>query len=143
MEKMPMMAFVLDTNFILSHLDFLKELLQLLRPHNPREVQLIIPFIVIRELDGLKNAKSKRSPKSSPVLSNRSENVAELAQQANVFLYEQFHANHSFLRGQSLSETLEKNNPDYTPDDRILDCARYWQKQGCLHVFLFSNGRPI
>ena len=136
------MAFVLDTNFILSHLDFLKELLQLLRPHNPREVQLIVPFIVIRELDGLKNARSKRSPKSSPNSSNRAENVAELAQQANAFLYEQFHANQPFLRGQSLSETLEKEkSSDYMPDDWILDCARYWQTQGCLHVILFSNGK--
>lgn len=46
-------ALVLDTNFLISHLKYLKSLTQAAE-RQPGEIVLIVPWIVIRELDRLK-----------------------------------------------------------------------------------------
>lgn len=98
------------------------------------EAQLIIPFTVLRELDGLKNFKVSNSEKNS--------GVASLAQKANSFLYTHFHALNPALKGQTLSQTLN-HDPNMTPDDCILDCCLYWQKNGSQNIILLSNGKIV
>lgn len=122
---------VIDTNFIISHLDILDELTML---HKKYHHQIIIPTTVIRELDGLKLSKKK------PDDSVDGTTIGHLARWANDWIYKRFAESDSSVRGQKLKEVLDY---DARKDDAILDCCLYFhQKQKAL-VILLSNDKNL
>ncbi len=115
-------ALILDTNFIINHLKFLSQLILILKEQS--DVQMIIPFVVLKELDKLKLT------------------LKDLAQQANVFLYRALQSKLNCIRGQTLQESLnlEESQLAMNADDYILDCCLYWQQHYAQHVFLLTGG---
>lgn len=79
---------VLDTNVLISHLSFLVELKDFAIKGVGRPV-LIIPWIVMQELDALKTLSSKVSVKAREAIS---------------FLHSCFSAGHPRVRGQTMEE---------------------------------------
>ena len=124
---------MLDTNFILSHLSFIKDLLIELST-NANPIQILIPYIVLQELDGLKNCNGLNGP-------NRDAFVQESARKANDFLFKEFSSCNLYLRGQNMYERILKD-PFATPDDLILDYCLYWKDKGCI-VHLLSNDKNL
>ena len=84
-----MLYFVLDTNVLISHLQFLVELKDYAIKGVGRPV-LIIPWAVMQELDALK-ARSNNS-------------LANKAKKAISMLHKCFSANHPRVRGQTMEE---------------------------------------
>nr|CAG8441855.1 7658_t:CDS:2 [Entrophospora candida] len=114
---------VIDTNFLLSHLSFIKTLIYEHAKIN--NFLIIIPWIVLEELDGLKNAPGSLVSHSIATTSSQSPydnqaNVKTLAKTAITFLHNCLSQKLDGLRGQKIYEKLEnaKNN-----DDKILDCC--------------------
>ncbi|KAJ1929125.1 hypothetical protein IWQ60_001433 [Tieghemiomyces parasiticus] len=134
-------AFILDTNYLLSQLTFLRRLQETAtqRPH----VFIIVPWVVIRELDGLKEVghgnRSRGSSRDDSLSSSRHEsgNVGSLARSAIEFIYQGLQppfdsaaapshglaGRRRVLRGQKITECI---NVERTNDDLILDCCRYF-----------------
>lgn len=83
---------VLDTNVLLSHLSFLVELKDYAIKGVGRPV-LIVPWVVMQELDALKTSSSKVSAK---------------AREAILFLHQCFSAGHPRVRGQTMQEVSWK-----------------------------------
>lgn len=79
---------VLDTNVLISHLNFLVELKDFAIKGVGRPV-LIIPWIVMQELDALKT---------------RSHKVSARAKKAILFLHDCFSVGHPRVRGQTMEE---------------------------------------
>ncbi|CAG8577297.1 8651_t:CDS:2 [Diversispora eburnea] len=104
---------VVDTNFLISHLAFLKKIIM----EHAKESKLfvIIPWIVLQELDGLKSRPSKTydSPKNSQP------NLQKLAENAIYFLHSCLIDKLNGIRGQRLDEKLEKHDDG---DIIMMDC---------------------
>ena len=94
-EELPRMSaiFVLDTNYLLSHLSMLSKLFKML----PKTNAFIIPWIVVQELDGLK--------KSNDSFVNR-KSVGYLAREATRILLDALQKKESFIRGQKMNESI-------------------------------------
>ena len=114
---------VLDTNVLLGHLNFITEvrdgMVCDLRP------TLLLPWIVIQELDGLKE----------------NEMVGRQANKAVKFIHACVSDRHPRVRVQrSDEETSEKRLKIECNDDRILECCLYF-RSGVDHggVVLFTN----
>ena len=90
-----MLYLVLDTNILLSHLQFLMELKDYAIKGVGRPI-LILPWIVMQELDALKT--------------NSSSDIGSRARTAIAFLHNCFSAGHSRIRGQ----TMEEVSGEYT-----------------------------
>ena len=89
---------IVDTNFLISHLAFLKTLiLEHAKKHN---LLIIIPWIVLQELDGLKSALWKKKSSSQ-------HEVGNLAQTAIKFLHNCLINEEKGLRGQKINEIIE------------------------------------
>ncbi|RHZ58182.1 hypothetical protein Glove_375g14 [Diversispora epigaea] len=125
---------VVDTNFLISHLAFLKKIIM----EHAKESKLfvIIPWIVLQELDGLKSRPSKiyDSPKNSQP------NLQKLAENAIYFLHSCLIDKLNGIRGQRLDEKLEKHDSN---DDKILDCCRYFHKTTSSPIILLSNDKNL
>ncbi|XP_013413803.1 transcriptional protein SWT1-like [Lingula anatina] len=119
---------VLDTNILLSHLEFVKEILAHLIPGIGRPV-LVIPWVVIQELDYLKDNKKET-------------NIKRKAYAAVKFLHESFKMKRPHLIGQTPQESSQdlqgfkiENN-----DDRLLQCClQFRQKYPSSKIVVFSN----
>ncbi|CAL8267707.1 unnamed protein product [Arctogadus glacialis] len=107
---------VLDTNILLSHLEYVKKILS----HGLGAMGfavVLIPWVVLQELDSLKNNKV---PKGS---------VAHLAAPAVHFIYSCLKRQAPRLWGQSMQQASEGNrrlNAENN-DDRILQCCLQYQ----------------
>ena len=125
---------VVDTNFILSHLNIVNGLQDVANNYG---LQIIIPITVMKELDGLKNSSRIANEASSERISNQS--VGHLARWANDWIYSALAKNSSVVRGQKLRQRLDKST---TKDDAILDCCLYFKEnyQKSL-VVLLSNDK--
>ncbi|KAJ3142600.1 hypothetical protein HK100_000029 [Physocladia obscura] len=129
---------VIDTNFWISHGPFCKSLLSLLPPHAP----IMVPKVVIRELDGLKNATFRKSSQGD---------ISVMARYAGNLIYQAFISRAENIVGQRDGETLEDirgnigNGGDVmTNDDRILDYARFCQQKfSGAKVVLLSNDKNL
>ncbi|KAL1914898.1 uncharacterized protein VTP21DRAFT_7814 [Calcarisporiella thermophila] len=124
---------IIDTNFCLTHLGFLHGLVYRSAPSNG--VVVIVPWIVIQELDGLKSRSSKSQ-------------IREIAIRANDFLWKALGSkrDQSSLRGQKLNERLrEFGNKNKSNDDEILNCCRYFQQavDHNIMVMLLSNDKNL
>lgn len=123
---------VIDTNFILSHLDILDKMLKLY-VRNGSSYQLIIPRTTIQELDGLKN--NNKVPDG--IISDQS--ISQLARSANDWCYRNLASSNPLIRGQKFNERLDHSTKK---DESILDCCLYFQQKFPKHlVILLSNDK--
>lgn len=129
---------IVDTNFILSHLNILDELKDRAKKDGLR---LVIPIAVMHELDGLKSSKRVEKRHTELDLSLSGESVGHLARWANDWVYLCLATNLSVVVGQKMEERLDKLA---VKDDAILDCCLYLQKhkQQTLQVLL-SNDKNL
>ncbi|OMJ28146.1 hypothetical protein AYI69_g2385 [Smittium culicis] len=129
-----LIAIVVDTNYFLHSFLFLKSLFTEIMIHDLLEFQIVVPFVVIGELDRIhKRTKNRRPrpPKNSSKSYKRSlvdhsddKGLHFKAKDAISFL--NHNSGNKFLRGQKIDETLLKSNLNTVPDDLILDCCRYF-----------------
>ncbi|CAG8445622.1 3683_t:CDS:2 [Ambispora leptoticha] len=123
---------VVDTNFLLSHLAFVKSLIYEHAKLN--NLVIIVPWIVLQELDGLKGCpKKQHNNNSQPALST-------LAQTAINFLHNCLLNGQEGVRGQRLDENVDKAEKN---DDKILDCCRYFKLEARCPVTLLSNDKNL
>lgn len=121
--------FVVDTNFIISHLKTLEQLRLL---GEKLHHQIVIPNTVIHELDGLK--KSDRMQDDG-----EREAIAKLARWGIEWIYKNLANMSSGVVGQKLSQRLD---PDCVKDDAILDCCMFFKQKECF-VILLSNDKNL
>lgn len=106
----PKVFLVVDTNFILSHLGLVDELMRIAEGVNGF-CQIIIPITVMNELDGLKQSDEQQ--------------IARQARLANDWIYTHLSQSRYCLRGQRLTERMDRTA---VKDDSILDAALYYQR---------------
>lgn len=109
---------VVDTNFLLSHLNILDDLKKTGLEYM---LKVAIPMAAIKELDGLK--KSTKISDLDGELSGKS--VGHLARWANDWIYAALATNSDTVVGQKMSQVIDKFA---TQDDAILDCCLFYQK---------------
>ncbi|GMG31877.1 unnamed protein product [Ambrosiozyma monospora] len=115
---------VVDTNFIISHLELLNDLHKLSTKYK-QIYQIIIPITVVSELDGLKTSSSR--------------SLAIRARKAIDWCYAFLHNSDPIVKGQKLSERIER---DSKADNAILDCCLYFKENNAGHmVVLMSNDK--
>ncbi|KAG2195470.1 hypothetical protein INT46_003421 [Mucor plumbeus] len=121
---------VLDTNFLLSKLGYLDTVLDL-ASENPGSLLVLLPWVVIRELDGLKQGNP---------------DISASARKAMRFIEMRLRDKIISLRGQKMNEVWNKDmlkNQNTKGDDRILDCCMYFQQIIQKKVTLLSNDRNL
>lgn len=140
---------ILDTNVLLSHLKLISELKDFPIEGVARPV-LVVPWIVIQELDSLKSDswRIKRGKLVTDTNQNGRLGVDILARQAVRFLHLCFESNHARVRGQTVSEAREMmesctiENPNN--DDKILQCCLLFQRKAENgFAVLFSNDQNL
>uniref|UniRef100_UPI00398E3DE4 transcriptional protein SWT1 isoform X2 n=1 Tax=Pristiophorus japonicus TaxID=55135 RepID=UPI00398E3DE4 len=123
---------VLDTNIFISYLKFIMTL----KDHGVSGVGfpiLVIPWVVLQELDSLKNGKL-------------SGGVNRKAIPAVQFVYSCFKSRHPHVWGQSMQQAAQKfcGLRDENNDDRVLQCCmQYQQLYPCAHVLLCSDDKNL
>ncbi|KAG8908155.1 hypothetical protein FRB99_008698 [Tulasnella sp. 403] len=134
---------VLDTNVLVSQLQLLRSLVNHLLAI-PSQITIVVPGIVIQELDGLRNSsktnEARRADGSTVVVQ-----VSSLARQANDWLLPLVNQS-KVVRGQRMSECPRGNwmyNRDgLQNDDLIVECAAYFA-QLYHHVKILSHDRNL
>ncbi|CAR27020.1 ZYRO0C06952p [Zygosaccharomyces rouxii] len=127
-------VFVVDTNFIISHLSTL-ETLRTLAPRFHH--QIVIPSTVMQELDGLKVSSYGVAVKDEH---GGKRQVAHLARSANDWIYKNLANLDSGIMGQKLRQTIDSN---CIKDDAILDCCLYFKDKLECFVVLMSNDKNL
>nr|XP_046248069.1 transcriptional protein SWT1 [Scatophagus argus]XP_046248070.1 transcriptional protein SWT1 [Scatophagus argus]XP_046248071.1 transcriptional protein SWT1 [Scatophagus argus] len=107
---------VLDTNILLSHLDYVKRV----RSHGLGAMGspvVLIPWVVLQEMDSLKRGKGL------------SGSVAHLAIPAISYIYNSLKNREPDLWGQSMQQAAESSNAlnAENNDDRVLQCCLQYQ----------------
>ncbi|KAK9235929.1 PIN domain-containing protein [Lipomyces kononenkoae] len=126
--------YVVDTNFLMSHLTILSDLVAYYP--NFRNL-LVFPLTVIQELDGLKNVT--QSP-SDGLQSRYQPDIGLLARRANDWLFKAFARSEPAIRGQKASEEIGKG---LVGDKSILGCCRFFQEMQHKPVVLLSNDKNL
>ncbi|WWC89393.1 uncharacterized protein L201_004317 [Kwoniella dendrophila CBS 6074] len=136
----PVHYLAIDTNVFISQLNLIRTIHSLLLSLKPSPVILLIPSVVIHELDGLKNSRTLSEPES-PITLGR------LVQSANSWLLE-IHRNRRMtgngaLRCQSIKEKYDPAIRNHGQnDDQILDCCLYFANTGS-KVTLWTNDKNL
>lgn len=127
---------IIDTNFILSHLNIIDKLGQMGEEYG---FQIIIPIAVMRELDGLKKSTKEVTDEEDKALSNKS--VGHLARWANDWIFASLAKSSSVVKGQKIRQKID---PTAIQDDAILDCCLYFKEnyENSL-VILLSNDKNL
>ena len=123
-------AFVVDTNFIISHLGTLESIRTF---HSGSHHVVVIPRYTMRELDGLKNS-------NKPVDETGTETIGKLARTANDWVYRNLASSNSNVVGQRVRQVLD---PSCIMDDAILDCCLYFKEQMEMFAILLSNDKNL
>ncbi|SJM82673.1 related to Transcriptional protein SWT1 [Zygosaccharomyces bailii] len=126
--------FVVDTNFVISHLSTLEVLRRLASQFHH---QIIIPSTVMQELDGLKMSSSKVLVRDEH---GKKRQIASLARCANDWIYRNLANLDSGIMGQKLRQTLDTTR---VKDDAILDCCLYFKEKLKCFVILMSNDKNL
>ncbi|XP_066295474.1 transcriptional protein SWT1-like isoform X2 [Branchiostoma lanceolatum] len=131
---------VLDTNVLLNHLKFLDDLKDQQISGMGRPV-LVVPWVVMQELDALKSQDMLNKPGRTLKLETQHQ-----AAQAVRYLYKCLQNRHPRVRGQTAQEGSVKLvgfNPECN-DDRVLQCClMYSQKYTGVNVILFTNDKNL
>ncbi|KAF9947641.1 hypothetical protein BGZ72_010407 [Mortierella alpina] len=141
---------ILDTNVLISHLNFLQTLIETngtvlssrknrsSTDNNNPHIAFVVPWIVIQELDGLKSSRGRGG--------GNEVDLTEKARRAIRYVQDELEKPEETrkLRGQKISECIEKQSKN---DDYILDCCRYFKTVypdgKKTRVTLFSNDRNL
>ncbi|XP_028260224.1 transcriptional protein SWT1 isoform X2 [Parambassis ranga] len=124
---------VLDTNILLSHLDYVKKI----RSHGLRGLchpVVLIPWVVLQELDSLKRGRGLPG------------SVAHLAIPAISYIYNSLKSREPRFWGQSMQQAAESCNGlnAENNDDRVLQCCLQYQ---CLYpesaLILCTNDKNL
>jgi hypothetical protein len=105
---------VIDTCFILSHMNFVE---QLVRANRRWGNVVMMPWAVIMELDGLKVSR-----KINPLPGGGVVEVCHLARRANSWAFERLRNADPGFWGQTREEVIDRTAT--RGDDAILDCCR-------------------
>ncbi|GAA6018111.1 hypothetical protein JCM11491_003321 [Sporobolomyces phaffii] len=140
---------VVDTNILISHLPLIRDFVQLCSSLPPVDrPTLLVPHIVLRELDGLKNSARATDV---PVLSSTSRrgtrmtaSISALARAATNWLLSSIDASEtpSIVRGQRKSETLFSQHAlrqGENNDSLVLDAAAFFVAQSKRVVLLSDD----
>lgn len=130
---------IVDTNFIISHLDLLIDLEQLAHLKYPGFYQIVIPQQVVQELDGLK--ENGHGSGNNGIESQHS--LSTLARKSIDWCYSHFHDSVPTVTGQRIHERINRHAEK---DDSILDCCLYFQSvETSFHnlVVLLSNDKNL
>ncbi|KAJ3166399.1 hypothetical protein HDU88_003267 [Geranomyces variabilis] len=153
------LALVVDTNYLISYLSFLKDLMKWIP--TPKML-VVIPWVVVKELDSLKEPyKRKVAPLAQAVKDriinplntineganarpNARDRLEDSARQATNFIQGLQVAKHPGLKGQASYDYL----PDVTlselnNDDRILECARFVRSRIAPNVLMMTNDKNL
>ncbi|CDO96300.1 unnamed protein product [Kluyveromyces dobzhanskii CBS 2104] len=125
---------VVDTNFIISHLNTLEQLRLLSIQYNHL---ILIPTTVIQELDGLKNSNKSTTMEGS---TNNTQSLGKLSRAANDWIYKHLANLESAVMVQRLTQ---RNSYNLEKDDAILDCCLYFSKKLYNFVVLLSNDKNL
>ncbi|KAK9370430.1 PIN domain-containing protein [Lipomyces kononenkoae] len=126
--------YVVDTNFLMSHLTILNELVAYYP--NFRNL-LVFPLTVIQELDGLKTVNL---PANEGLQSRHQTDIGLLARRANDWLFKAFARSEPAILGQKANEEIEKG---VIGDKSILYCCRFFQEIRHTPVILLSNDKNL
>ncbi|KAJ3182273.1 hypothetical protein HDU85_003315 [Gaertneriomyces sp. JEL0708] len=149
----PLAIFVVDTNFLISHLQFFIQVLKVLPA--PQMI-VLVPYVVLKELDALKDYHKRSSRRDAsavryrmnpgsdtPALANE-DSLSNAARDAISFLYDAFHKRLPTLRGQQINDYLpETPVADLSNDDKILECCRFARAKYGAQVALLSNDKNL
>ncbi|KAJ2523816.1 hypothetical protein GGI11_001240, partial [Coemansia sp. RSA 2049] len=125
---------VIDTNFFIDHLPLISKLADLAGING---VLIVVPWVVIQELDGLK--MSSKSSGSQEWLDS-SDSVGAVARSSSRFLESVLEQNNSPFVFQKRSEYLQYEEVN---DDKILDCCLYFCKEFGLPVVVLTKDRNL
>ncbi|ODV79092.1 uncharacterized protein CANTADRAFT_52088 [Suhomyces tanzawaensis NRRL Y-17324] len=126
---------IIDTNFILSHLNIVNELATLASKYR---LKLVVPIAVMKELDGLKNS-TKAANESDSRLSGRS--IGHLARWANDWIYAGLASKSTVIIGQKMNQRIDRAT---VQDEAILDCCLWYQQNYSSNlVVLLSNDKNL
>lgn len=124
-------ALVIDTNFILTNLDIVDELKNLAEKFNHI---VVVPWIVIQELDGLKGQKKIEHNEAGL------QTLGFLARKATEWIFQSLAARDSRIVGQKINQRLDST---LKGDDSILDCCLFFQQEYLLLTVILSNDRNL
>ncbi|KAI9495232.1 PIN domain-containing protein [Zychaea mexicana] len=127
---------VLDTNFLISNLGYLTALATQAEKYLGSLV-VVVPWVVVTELDGLKGRNNIQSHKHGS-----SGKLGDLARRAMKFVQIALADQRGWLRGQKMDEVFEQEAKMLKGDDSILDCCRYFA-QLRKPITLFTNDRNL
>ena len=130
-------VFVVDTNFIISHLNTLETLRSLSSTYHHL---IVIPTTVIQELDGLKRSPDVARGDNGTTNKEQGRTIGTLARWGNDWIYKNLANLDSGLIGQKLRQRL---NPNCVKDDSILDCCLYFKEVLNCFVILLSNDKNL
>lgn len=125
-------ALVVDTNFVISNLNIVKDLHSLCDKYGH---SIIIPWVVIQELDKLKSSNSVNSVKHS-----NNEGVDFKARAGINWIFMRFAESDPHVIGQKMTETVVKCDNN---DDAILDCCIYFQQHYNAFTVILSNDKNL
>ncbi|BGP21455.1 hypothetical protein Rt10032_c01g0164 [Rhodotorula toruloides] len=143
---------VVDTNVLISHLALLREFVELAsRLPPPSRPSLLVPHIVLLELDGLKTSSRSTDTYSSNGPSARARSsISTLARSATNWLLRELGGlrDHGVVRGQRKAETLlpldERGKPfGENNDSLVLDAALYQRQRSASRVVLLTDDRNL
>ncbi|KAJ2845399.1 hypothetical protein IWW36_004798, partial [Coemansia brasiliensis] len=126
------LAAVIDTNYFIDNLPLIKALTTRALEFG---VVVVVPWIVIQELDGLKSSNRINSSSGSSFV-----DIGALARKATRFLEDELGRKGSALRCQKRSEYVLKEAEN---DDKILDCCLYFMEKKSLPVALLTRDRNL
>lgn len=99
-----------------------------------KAIRLLIPQMVLQELDGLKNSKIESAAYQSRCCT---------AALQTALLQQQQLPGHSVIEIQQKSQCIETLGPGDSNDDHILDCCLYWMKYESPYCLLITNDRNL
>lgn len=125
---------VVDTNFMLSHLNIIDDIEKLAAKYS---LTIVIPIVVMKELDGLKKS-DRLIQEDEERLSGRT--VGHLARWANDWIYNCLAHSSSAVMGQKIRQKIDKLA---VKDEAILDCCVYFKENYGNLVVLLSNDKNL
>ncbi|KAI7886746.1 hypothetical protein K492DRAFT_155642 [Lichtheimia hyalospora FSU 10163] len=128
-----MQVAVLDTNFLISNLAYLRTLTSQAAKYHGSLV-LVIPWIVVKELDGLKGMNHQQVTRGD---------LGDLARKAMKFIESALREKKPWLRGQKSYEIHDENAKLSKGDDSILDCCLFFHNRMGKRVTLLTNDRNL
>ena len=127
---------VLDTNFLISNLSLIKNLQEVADTYG---YIIVLPWVVIQELDGLKSLRRKTSTTHDGIKVP----IATLARKATDWIYTALAQLDHRVVGQKLTEVCSAQTSSLHGDDGILDCCQYFLQEKQLLTVILSNDRNL